>query len=77
MEDNKDKMVYYMTLDLFIKSNNRNPQENNEDLFPTEWYQIDDYRTRINILSEAMNKKVNINQTDLFLELTNHQTLSK
>ena len=60
-----EQTIYYITLDLFLKENKKDIKEmdNNNDLFPENWYSIDDYRLKTDILSEAMKKKIPIIET--------------
>lgn len=63
-----DKMIYYMTLDLFLKKNNRDPKdnENNNDLFPNDWHSIDDYQLKAEILNEAIDKGISVAETNKY-----------
>lgn len=60
-----EQTIYYITLDLFLKENKKDIKEmdNNNDLFPDNWYSIDDYRLKTDILGEAMKKKIPIIET--------------
>ena len=59
----KDKEIYIMMEINYLKENKRKLEDNNKDLFPLNWYKIDDYKFKTEILHEAIKEKVKIKET--------------
>lgn len=65
------EMLYPLMEIAYIKAMGRDPKGENDpvdDLFPLGWYSEFDYSTRIAILKEAVEKKVLIIDTELYLK---------
>ena len=43
----------------------------NIDLYPYDWYQIYDYKLKAKMMSEALDKKIKIQDTDLYMSAIN------
>ena len=73
MKEEMDKTVYYITLDLFFKSNEINPDDvESKKLFPSNWYFINDYHLKTEILTEAIEKKIPITETEQYKKINLH-----
>ena len=44
VDNMKDKQMYIIMEINYLKSNNRTIEDRNEDLFPFDWYKINDYK---------------------------------
>ena len=68
----EEKIIYRMMEYRYLKENGRqissDPQIN-ADLYPSDWYSNDDYLTKAEILGEAIEKKVLINQTEKYKQI--------
>ncbi len=58
-----DKEIYIMMEINYLKENKRQLEDNNEDLFPLNWYKITDYKLKTEILHDAIKNKVKIKDT--------------
>lgn len=43
----------------------------NIDLYPYDWHQIYDYKLKAKMMSEALDKKIKIQDTDLYMSTIN------
>jgi hypothetical protein len=59
----EDKEIYIMMEINYLKENKRKLEDNNEDLFPLNWYKITDYKLKTEILHDAIKNKVKIKET--------------
>ena len=59
-----DNEIYVMMEINYLKENNRSIDDNNDDLFPFDWYRINNYKLKTEILYEAIQKKIKIIDTD-------------
>ena len=50
--DDEDYKLYVLAEITYTKEN-----ENREDIFPADWYSIRDYKTKVEIIAEAINNK--------------------
>ena len=64
MQDNDYKL--YVLAEIAYKKEHENEHE--DLLFPSDWYSIKDYKTKIEIIAEAINKNCIIQYTDLYKE---------
>ena len=65
--DFKEQLYLMMEIN-YLKENNRNINDNNDDLFPFNWYLLDNYEKKAEILLEAINNKVKIVDTKKYQE---------
>ena len=65
-----DKEMYILMEINYLKENNRSVDDNNIDLFPFDWYKIDNYKLKTEILYEAIKKKVKVIDTDGYNKLS-------
>jgi len=65
--DFKEQLYLMMEIN-YLKENNRNINDNNDDLFPLNWYLLDNYEKKAEILLEAINNKVKIVDTKKYQE---------
>ncbi len=66
----EDKIAYYMLENAYIKYKGKNPEDDDtQDLFPFGWHSNENYNKKIEILSEAINKDVDITETDGYLDI--------
>lgn len=65
--DFKEQLYLMMEIN-YLKENNRNINDNNDDLFPPNWYLLDNYDKKAEILLEAINNKVKIVDTKKYQE---------
>lgn len=59
----EDKQVYLIVEINYLKKNNRTVYDENKDLFPFDWYSINDYKLKTEILTEAITNKVKVIDT--------------
>lgn len=67
-----DEMVYKMMEINYIKAMGRKVTSNpldNDDLYPLDWFSNQNYRKKIDILTEAINKKILIIDTEGYNEI--------
>ena len=62
----EDKNIYVMIELRYLKENNRNINDNNSDLFPQNWYKINDYKLKTEIIYEAIKNKKKIKETNKY-----------
>lgn len=68
--DNKkmDKMIYLMVLQTYLEKNNcPNSEEAIRKLFPEKWGLIEDYHLKSDILNEAINNNVKVEETQGYI----------
>ena len=58
--DNEDYKLYVLAEITYTRENNK---LNEEELFPADWYSISDYKTKVEIIAEALNEKCLIAET--------------
>lgn len=58
--DDEDYKLYVLAEITYTKENNN---LNEEEIFPTDWYSISDYKTKVEIIAEALNDKCLIAET--------------
>ena len=58
-----DKEIYIMMEINYLKENKIKLEDNNEDLFPLNWYKITDYKLKTEILHDAIKNKIKIKYT--------------
>lgn len=66
--DFKEQLYLMMEIN-YLKENNRDINGNNDDLFPLNWYLLDNYDKKAEILLEAINNKVKIVDTKKYQEI--------
>jgi len=67
-----DEMVYKMMEINYIKAMGREVTSNpldNDDLYPLDWFTNQNYRKKIDILTEAIDKKILIINTEGYNEI--------
>ena len=64
----KEELYLMMEIN-YLKENNRDINGNNDDLFPLNWYLLDNYDKKAEILLEAINNKVKIVDTKKYQEI--------
>lgn len=52
--ESDDYKLYVLAEITYIKENNNIPEE---ELFPADWYSINNYKIKVEILAEALNNK--------------------
>lgn len=68
-----DYKELYILMELnYLKENNRTPEQNNDDLFPINWYKIKDYKLKTEIIYEAIKEKVKIEDTKKYIKTIFH-----
>ncbi len=67
-----DKELYILMEMNYLKENNRTIEQNNDDLFPVNWYKITDYKLKTEILYEAIKEKVKIEKTKKYIKSIFH-----
>lgn len=67
-----DKELYILMELNYLKENNRKPEQNNDDLFPINWYKIKDYKLKTEIIYEAIKEKVKIEDTKKYIKTIFH-----
>ena len=70
MEDKKEEL--YILLEASYVKREREKDElnfNEDDIFPYDWYMIQDYKTKIDILLESINNNQLIKDTPMYLKL--------
>lgn len=76
----KEKIAYEILEVLYIQSRGRkvtSSPNDNYDLFPDNWYNYDEYESKIEILKEALDKMILIIDTDKYNEESNCLTSNK
>ena len=68
----EDKELYILMELNYLKENNRKPEQNNDDLFPINWYKIKDYKLKTEIIYEAIKEKVKIEDTKKYIKTIFH-----
>ena len=63
---NYKRDVYILMEISFLKEKGRSASSDNSDLFPPNWHLSDDYVLKTEILAEAIKKKIDIMDTDLY-----------
>lgn len=58
-----DKDIYVMLEVNYLKELNKSIDDNNDDLFPFNWYRITNYKLKSEILFDAIKNKVKIIDT--------------
>lgn len=66
----EDKEIYIMMEINYLKENNRKIEDNNEDLFPLNWYKITNYKLKTEILFEAIKNKTKIEETKKYINMS-------
>mgnify|MGYP003299963646 FL=1 len=56
--DDEDYKLYVLAEITYTKEN-----ENREDIFPADWYSINNYKAKVEIIAEALNNKCLIAET--------------
>lgn len=67
-----DEMIYKMMEINYIKAMGREVSSNpidNDDLYPLDWFSNQNYRKKIDILTEAIDKKILIINTEGYNEI--------
>ena len=67
-----DEMIYKMMEINYIKAMGREVSSNpidNDDLYPLDWFSNQNYRKKIDILTEAIDKKILIIDTEGYNEI--------
>ncbi len=64
MQDNKNYRQLYIIAEMRYKDDNPTVDSNN--LFPLGWHLNDDYKLKILIIAEALEKHILISNTDLY-----------
>lgn len=62
-----EKEIYVKLEIKYIEEMGRKIEDDNRDLFPLSWYSILDYNLKIEILYEAISKKIKIINTNKYL----------
>ena len=65
-----DNEIYVMMEINYLKENNRSIDDNNDDLFPFDWYRINNYKLKTDILYQAIKKKIKIIDTDGYCNIS-------
>ena len=65
-----DKEIYVMMEINYLKENGRSIDDSNDDLFPFDWYKIENYKLKTEILYEAIKKKIKIIDTDGYCNMS-------
>ena len=69
-EDISDEQFDYTMMELmYLKRFDRQPEDDNSDLYPTDWYKDPDYQKQFEILSEAVAENKRISETKGYSEL--------
>lgn len=63
MNKNMDYNLYVLA-EIAYKKDNENISE--KELFPSDWYSISNYKTKVEILAQAMKEKKLIKDTELY-----------
>ena len=61
--DSEDYKLYVLAEITYIKENGNLKEE---DLFPADWYSINDYKSKVEIIAEALNNKCLVAETQKY-----------
>jgi len=72
INDNDDFNIYVLA-----ELNYKNKYPNFENPFPVDWYSIQDYKYKTQIILEALNNNKTIEETELYQNRFNNSTFIK
>ncbi len=64
---NEEDYNLYVLAELSYKK--EHPELKDEDLFPYGWYQVDNYKLKVEIIGEALEKNITIKETNGYLKI--------
>ena len=65
--NDKDDYNLYLLAELYYKKDHNDKSD--EELFPSDWYSFNDYKTKTEILGEALKNNIDIKDTQKYLEI--------
>ncbi len=70
MENNDSKKIACQIMEInYMQKLKKDNNQNNYDLFPMGWFDIEDYKKKIEILAEAISKNIEIIQTKSYQDI--------
>ena len=66
MDFTDDELDYFLYLQAGLTYQHAHEDMDDDDLYPFDWYSTKDYRLKVEIIAEALEKKILVMDTDLY-----------